>query len=385
MQSLSASALALPESGIRRITNLAMRLPDAIRLEIGEPQFATPQHICEAATRAMRDGFTRYTPSQGLLSLREAMSGKLGRVNGLDVPPDRIIATNGALSGLYTTCRALLEPGDEMLIPDPGWPNWEMMILTAGGRVVRYPTPRASGYLPDPDSMDALVGPRTRAILINSPSNPTGAVMPEALVERMVAFAQKHDLWVVSDECYDECVFDGHHVSPARFDADGRVISLFSCSKTYAMTGWRVGYAAVPVGAIDVLAKLQQPVLGNICSVAQKAAEAALTGPQDCVGEMRAFYEARRGQALALLGVAGMTVDRPGGAFYVMVDVSAVAEDATAFALDLLHSHGVAVAPGDTFGPGGRGLVRVALCASEAAIATGLGRLIEVVCSGRRG
>ena len=289
MQSLSISALALPESGIRRITNLAITLPDCIRLEIGEPQFATPAHICEAATRAMRDGFTRYTPSQGLLSLREAISAKLARVNGFDVPPDRIVATNGALSGLYTSCRALLEPGDEMLIPDPGWPNWEMMILTAGGRVVRYPTPRTSGFLPDPRTMDNLVGPRTRAILINSPSNPTGAVMPAALVEQMVAFAQKHDLWLVSDECYDECVFDGSHVSPARFDTDGRVISLFSCSKTYAMTGWRVGYAAVPAGAIEVLAKLQQPVLGNICSVAQKAAEAALNGPQDCVGEMREF------------------------------------------------------------------------------------------------
>ncbi len=379
MQSLSISALALPESGIRRITNLAITLPDCIRLEIGEPQFATPAHICEAATRAMRDGFTRYTPSQGLLSLREAISAKLVRVNGLDVPPDHIVATNGALSGLYTSCRALLEPGDEMLIPDPGWPNWEMMILTAGGRAVRYPTPRASGFLPDPYTMDSLVGPLTRAILINSPSNPTGAVMPAALVEHMVAFAQKHDLWLVSDECYDECVFDGSHVSPARFDTDGRVISLFSCSKTYAMTGWRVGYAAVPAGAIEVLAKLQQPVLGNICSVAQKAAEAAFNGPQDCVGEMREFYRARREQAMAMLAAAGMAVDRPGGAFYVMVDVSAVSEDATGFALDLLHNHRVAVAPGDTFGPGGRGMVRVALCASEAALEAGLGMLISVI------
>ena len=254
-----------------------------------------------------------------------------------------------------------------------------MMILMAGGRVVRYPTPRVSGFLPDPYTMDSLVGPRTRAILINSPSNPTGAVMPATLVEQMVAFAQKHDLWLVSDECYDECVFDGSHVSPARFDTDGRVISLFSCSKTYAMTGWRVGYAAVPASAIEVLAKLQQPVLGNICSVAQKAAEAALNGPQDCVGEMREFYRARREQAMTMLAAAGMAVDRPGGAFYVMVDVSAVSEDATGFALDLLHDHRVAVAPGDTFGPGGRGLVRVALCASEAVLEAGLGTLISVI------
>ena len=383
MQRLSRTALALPESGIRRITNAAVGLPGSIRLEMGEPQFATPAHICEAAARAARDGFTKYTASQGLLSLREAMSAKLARVNGLKVPPDRIVATNGALSGLFTTCLALLEPGDEMLIPDPGWPNWEMMILTAGGRVVRYPTPRDNAFLPLPETMDALVTPRTRAILINSPSNPTGAVMPAALVERMVAFAQRHDLWVVSDECYDECVFDGAHVSPARFDTDGRVISLFSCSKTYAMTGWRVGYAAVPESVIGVLAKLQQPVLGNICSIAQKAAEAAFNGPQDCVAEMREFYRARREQAMTMLASAGMPVDRPGGAFYVMVDVSATGDDTTAFALDLLHRHGVAVAPGETFGPGGRGLVRVALCASEAAISAGLGKLIEVIEAAR--
>lgn len=206
--------------------------------------------------------------------------------------------------------------------------------------------------------------------------------MPQPLVEAMLDFAQRHDLWVISDECYDECVFDGSHVSPARFDTDGRVISLFSCSKTYAMTGWRVGYAAVPDGAINVLAKLQQPVLGNICSVAQKAAEAALTGPQDCVGEMRDYYRARRDQAVSILKAAGMPVDRPGGAFYLMIDVSAANPDATAFALNLLHTHNVAVAPGETFGPGGAGLVRVALCASEEAIAQGLGKLIEVVQSG---
>lgn len=383
MHPLSPRAVALPESGIRRITNAAVAIPDCIRLEMGEPQFATPQHICEAAAQAAHDGFTKYTASQGLVSLREAMSAKLARVNGLDVPPERIIATNGALSGLFTTCLVLLAPGDEMLIPDPGWPNWEQMVLTAGGFVVRYPTPRDNGFLPDPAKLDALVTPRTRAIILNSPSNPTGAVMPQALVEAMLAFARRHDLWVVSDECYDECVFDGDHVSPARFDTDGRVISLFSCSKTYAMTGWRVGYAAVPERAIDVLAKLQQPVLGNICSIAQKAAEAAFNGPQDCVAEMRNYYRARREQALAILAAAGMSVARPGGAFYLMVDVSSFNPDATAFALDLLHNHKVAVAPGETFGPGGTGLVRIALCASEDAIARGLDTMIAVINAAR--
>ena len=287
MQPLSRISLAMPESGIRRITNLAVTLPDCVRLEMGEPDFPTPPHICEAAAKAARDGFTKYTASQGLLSVREAMSAKLKRVNGLDVPPERIVATQGALSGLYTTCLSLLDPGDALMIPDPGWPNWAMMAQAVGASVIRYPTPKADAFLPTPETLDALVTPRTKAILLNSPCNPTGAVMPGELIARMLDFARRHDLWVISDECYDECVFDGEHVSPATLDADGRVISLFSCSKTYAMTGWRVGYVAAPPGAIGVLAKMQQPVLGNICSVAQKAAEAALTGPQDAVAMMR--------------------------------------------------------------------------------------------------
>jgi aspartate aminotransferase/aminotransferase len=367
----------MPQSGIRRITNLAVEVPDCIRLEVGEPNFNTPPHIVEAAAKAARDGFTRYTASQGLLSLREAMSAKLERVNQLKVPPEGIVATNGALSGLFTTCLALLDPGDELLIPDPGWPNWEMMILAARGVPIRYSTSKERAFLPHPENMDFLVTPRTKAILINSPCNPTGAVMSEALVRQLVDFACRHDLWIISDECYDECLFDGEHVSPARFDDDGRVISLFSCSKTYAMTGWRVGYATVPEQAIEVVAKMQQPVLGNICSVSQKAAEAALNGPQACVGEMRDYYRARRDEAVDMLQRAGFPVRRPAGAFYIMVDVGA--QDTTAFAMDLLRRKKVAVAPGETFGPNGRGLVRVALCVSPQALQDGLGHLIEVV------
>lgn len=377
MKPLARAARDMPQSGIRRITNLAVTVPDCIRLEVGEPNFPTPPHVVEAAAKAARDGFTRYTASQGLVSLREAMSAKLERVNGLKVPPERIVATNGALSGLFTTCLALLDPGDELLIPDPGWPNWEMMILAARGVPVRYPTPKEQAFLPRPEDMDHLVTPRTKAILVNSPSNPTGAVMGETLVRQLVDFARRHDLWVISDECYDECLFEGEHISPARFDPDRRVISLFSCSKTYAMTGWRVGYAAVPEPAIEIVAKMQQPVLGNICSVAQKAAEAALNGPQECVGEMREYYRSRRDEAVAMLQHSGFPVWRPAGAFYIMVDVGAA--DTMGFALDLLHRHKVAVAPGETFGPGGRGLIRVALCVAQEALEVGLGRIIEVV------
>lgn len=376
---LSEVVVEMPRSGIREIANLALKVPGCIRLELGEPNFPTPPHICEAACRAATDGFTKYTPTIGLLTLREAISEKLARVNGLDVPPDRIVATNGATSGLFTACLAILGSGDEMLVPDPGWPNWETMICSAGGRVVRYPATKASAFLPVPEEMGHLVGPRTKGLLMSSPANPTGAVMPPDLVRRMVEFAQRHDLWIISDECYDELAFDGSHVSAARFDEDGRVLSLFSCSKTYAMTGWRVGYVAAPDAVVEVMAKLQEPVIGSICSVAQKAAEAAFRGPQDCVTEMRDYFKARRDQAQDLLRENGMDTYRPEGAFYLMVDSSAATDDTYGFARELLRTQKVSVAPGETFGPAGRGLVRIALATGAKELEEGLGRLIREI------
>jgi aspartate aminotransferase/aminotransferase len=384
MKPLSHTPFVMPQSGIREIVGLATQVPGCIRLDLGEPNFPTPRHICDAAYAAATGGFTKYTPPVGLQSFREAISGKLKRVNGLDVAPGNIVTGSGATSLIFNACVALLEHGEEMLLPDPGWPNWEMMVLSAGGSVVRYPATAASAFLPEIDKLDGLVTPRTKAILLNSPSNPAGAVMPRPLVREMVEFARRHDLWVVSDECYDEFVFDGKHVCPAEFDTDGRVISVFSCSKTYAMTGWRVGYAAVPPGAIDVMAKLQQPVIGSICSIAQKAAEAAFLGPQDCVAEMRDFFRARRDQALTILRQAGIVSNAPEGAFFAMIDVSQATDDTYAFARHLVKSHAVSVAPGDTFGPSGRGLIRVSLATSEENLEIGLTRIVKAVRSPAR-
>lgn len=382
MQPLSRNAVTMPQSGIREIVSLAVKIPNCIRLDLGEPNFPTPPHICNAAHKAALDGFTKYTPPAGLISLREAIVSKLARVNGLSAHPDEIVATCGATSAIFNACLAILEHGDEMLMPDPGWPNWEMMIMAAGGKVVRYAAGAETGFLPDPDAMDALVGPRTRGIVLNTPSNPTGAVMPGELVERMVAFARKHDLWVISDECYDEFVFDGEHVSAARFDTDGRVISVFSCSKTYAMTGWRVGYAVAPPSAAAVMAKLQQPVIGSICAVAQKAAEAALNGPQESVALMRNFFAARRDQADAILKQAGLFSWSPQGAFFTMVDISSATADTYGFARSLLAARHVSVAPGETFGPAGRGLIRISLATSADNLAEGLSRIIAEIQAG---
>ena len=378
MPKISPAIAALPASGIRAITELAVAQPGCLRLEIGEPGFDTPPHIVEAAAKAARDGFTRYTAGQGILSVREAMSAKLARVNRLNVPPDRIIITHGAMSGLFNSFAAMIAPGDEVLLPDPGWPNWEMMVRMLGGAVRGYRLAAHNGFVPDIAAIERAITPRTRAIVVNSPSNPTGAVYPAPILEAMVELARRHDLWLISDECYDEISFDAEHVSPARFDTDGRVVSVFSCSKTYAMTGWRIGYVAAPSALATTLAKLQQPLLANACAVSQKAAEAALTGPQDVVGRMRDHYRARREQAMGMLKARDMASYCPQGAFYLMVDTG---QDSNIFARALLTERNVAVAPGAAFGAGARRHVRVALCVEADALDAGLSAVLDRIAS----
>ena len=379
MKPLASNPSAMRRSGIREITNLALQMSDVLYLSVGEPNFGTPKHIVDAAYQAALDGFTKYTTNAGILSVREAISEKLARVNGFEAPPERIIITHGAVSGLLTTSMALLEPGDEILLPDPGWPNCEMMALGLGARPVRYPVRREREFLPDPAEVEALITPRTKALVINSPANPTGAVFPEPLVRALLEVATRHDLWLISDECYDQLVYEGEHVSPARFDTDGRVISVFSFSKTYAMTGWRIGYVVAPPGVVELMLKLQEPVLSCASAVSQKAAEAALRGPQDCVEEMRTSYHYRRDAALEVVRRTGMQASRPSGAFYLMVDVSAATDDSYDFAKGLLRNRKVAVAPGEAFGPSGKGMVRVSLATDLPILEEGLLRLAAEV------
>jgi aspartate/methionine/tyrosine aminotransferase len=379
LKPLAVNPTRMRRSGIREINDLARTMSEVLHLEVGEPNFNTPRHIVEAAHQAALDGWTKYTASAGIPSLRQAIAAKVEAVNGFHAPPEQIVVTHGAVSGLMNVSMALLDPGDELLLPDPGWPNCEMMALTLGARPVRYPLLAEHDFLPRLEDLEPLVSARTKALLINSPANPTGAVFPEPLVRELVAFARRHDLWLISDECYDQIVYDGAHTSPARFDTEGRVISSFSFSKTYAMTGWRIGYTVAPPGVVELMLKLQEPVISCASSVSQKAAEAALLGPQECVEEMRASYHLRRDAALAVLRAAGFSPSIPRGAFYVMVDVSAATEDSYEFARGLLKNRRVAVAPGEAFGPSGRGLVRVSLATEQSILEEGLRRLAAEV------
>lgn len=354
---------------------LALELPDVIRLEIGDPDFPTPAHVIEAAGAAAAAGFTHYSPGIGLRSLRELIAQKVEERNGFACAPAQVAVTTGACGAVHASLLALLDPGDELLVPDPGWTTYTPMALAAGVAPVPYPLDRSRGFALDPDAIATRIGPRTKALVLNSPGNPSSTTLDRRDLIAALELADRHGLWVVSDECYEALVLDGEHTSIAALGDPERVVSVFSFSKTYAMTGWRVGYAVATEKVTRLLAKAHEPVVSSASTISQKAAEAALTGPQDGVDAMREAYRRRRDGALALLDEAHVPYVRPDAAFYLMVDVSASGLDAGAFCRSFLLEQRVAVVPGDAFGAGGAGLVRVSLGAADDAVAEGVRRL----------
>lgn len=369
----SESARQVPPSGIREIVNLVASRPpgSVLRLEVGEPDVPTSAHIVRAAVAAAESG-VGYTQSAGTLELRAALSDRLRRVMDVEVPPERVVVTQGGVQGSGAVIWALAEPGDEVLVPDPGWPNFEMQVRLRGALPVRYPLRPAAGFVPDPDEVLALVTERTRLLVINSPGNPTGAVFPPDVVQALVMGAARRGVPVLSDEVYDELVFEGRPSRAMAVDPDA-VVSLHSFSKTYAMTGWRVGYVAAPPWLAPVLATLQEPLVSCISGVSQAAALAAVLGPQDFVTTMRDTYRARRDLTVAALARHGLAVVRPQGAFYAMVGL-APGVDSRLAALDLLHD-GVAVAPGSAFGDVAADHVRLSLASSEATLTAAVERI----------
>lgn len=376
MKPLSWVRQAVPASQIREIMELALTMEDVLHLEVGTPNYSTPGHVVEAAYRAMQEGFTRYTANAGLMSLRQAIAEKIRHTNHFEAQAENVLVTAGSGQGLLLVFMAVADAGDEILIPDPAWTNYEMALLSQQIIPKRYPLRPENGYLPDIDELHRLVNHKTKALLTNSPSNPTGAVFPRSVLLRLYEFAQAHDLYLISDETYEQIVFEGQHVSPAQFDTDGRVISVYSFSKGYAMTGWRVGYLVASSDLIRLMTVLQEPIVSCACSVSQKAAEAALTGPQEVVHSMVASYRQRRDAALELIRAHGLPVHKPAGAFYTLIDISSSAvREAHSFALSLLQRERVAVAPGTAFGEVAAHTVRVCLAVDEKILIEGLNRL----------
>ena len=379
MKQPSAAITSMPRSGIRVIMDLAMAMPDCIRLEVGEPNFATAPHIIEASHRAALDGQTKYTDNSGIIGLREAIAEHREIQTGANVQPEQVIVTSGAMGALFSTFTVLLDPGDEVIVFNPSWPNYQMQLQLIGATPVMVATSAANGYLPTVEQLEAAETSRTKVVVVNTPSNPTGAMIDGDRLASLVEFTRSIDAYLVADEVYEEIVFDKLHVPTASHDTDGRVVSIHSFSKTYAMTGWRVGYAVAPPDLASLIRKCQEPIIGCVNAPAQHAALAALTGPQEMVEEMRNAYRERRDIVLDLLDRAGVPAFKPEGAFYMWVDISKSGRTDADFAVDLIKNHKVAVVPGTTFGAENTGRVRITLAADSNELEEGVRRLISEV------
>lgn len=365
-------------SGIREMMDLAATLDGVIHLELGEPDFLTPAHIVAAAQRAIASGAVKYTLSRGDVALRELLAEKLRRRNGLAVGPEDVVVTTGGTGAVSAAMTALARPGDGILLPDIGWPAYEMNATLVGGRILHYRLLPESGFEPDLEHLEELA-PSARLLVVNSPSNPTGAVFSRSTAEAIVDLAQRHRLTVISDEVYEQIVFEGEHVSLGQLDDDGRVVSVHSFSKEFAMTGWRIGYLAAAPPIVEAVVQVQEATIACPSWVAQRAAEAALLGPQAPVEKMVDAYRRRRDLALDECKRHGLWAVRPSGTFYALVRVGPSKLDTYEFARRLLLDERVAVAPGETFGPAGGGLIRISLASPPSAIAEGIARIARTV------
>jgi len=333
-----------------------------IHLEIGQPDFETFPNISLAGIKAITEGLTRYTPPIGMKSLREVIAEDAGRRRGLQFHPDQVVVSPGAKPNLFFPAQALIEPGDEVIYPNPGFPTYEAMIRVAGGIPVAVPLLEENSFSFDLEAFHRLVNDRTRLIILNSPSNPTGGVIPQADLEQIAAAAQRHDCWVMSDEIYARIVYDNASV-PSIAALPGmleRTIIVDGFSKTYAMTGWRLGFGIMPKELANVVQLMLTHSVGSTAHFVQVAGIEALTGPQGQVDQVVAEYQRRRDAIVdGLNAIPGVTCQRPQGAFYVFPNVKSFGLTSSELANLVLERAGVAVLPGDSFGEYGEGYLRL--------------------------
>ncbi|MGV0110741.1 pyridoxal phosphate-dependent aminotransferase [Arthrobacter sp. CP30] len=386
MPSAPARVANVPVNQIREITQAAWAVPDSIVLSIGEPAFPVARHVLEAGMAALDRDDTNYTPNAGIGPVRAAFASRFASLAGVDDDPSRIFIVAGAQQGLHLALSTLIGEGDEVLVPDPGYPTFAMTVGLLGGRPVPYPLVPGHGFQPRIEDLQGLVTPTTRVLMLNSPSNPLGSVFSHDLTRALVRFAHRNDLWIISDECYEAFTYDVPHVSPARFDAGGpeavaeateaRIITSLTLSKTYGLTGLRIGALVVPPGMEAVLSNVMESTVSCVSAASQYAGLAALTGPQDYVRTALDHYRANRDEATAVLDRLGIDYLDARGAFYLWADLRhATGGDVRAWTRSFLAEHGVALAPGTAFGSMGEGWVRIALCGRTADLVEGLSRL----------
>jgi aspartate aminotransferase len=364
----SENIMRMDTSGIRKIFESAG--PGAINLGLGQPDFDTPEHIKAAAIKAIDEGFTGYTVGSGIPELREALSSKFKEENGFSVSPQEIIVTSGASEALAIALAALLNPDDEVLISNPGFVSYNALTEIHNGRVVSVPL--AEDLTVKPEAVLEKITPKTKALVLNSPANPTGAVSSRADIKALAEIADDHNITLISDEVYEYFIYEGEHVSPASYSDN--VITVNATSKSFAMTGWRLGYVAARAEYIGQMLKVHQYIQACANSVAQKAAYAAITGPKDSVQAMREEFRKRRDVLVKGLNELGMECALPKGAFYAFPKVSDSAELASK-----LISNGIIVVPGTAFGSAGDGYIRISYAASMRDIKKALNIIEKVI------
>ncbi len=378
VERLSKRVAGLKPSGIRKFFDIAATMKDVISLGIGEPDFTTPKPILDAGIRSLQNGETHYTSNHGRLELRQGIADNLKKLYGISYDPgNEIVATVGVSEALYLAFTAILNPGDEVIIPTPCFVSYQAEVILAGGVPVEIPARLENNFTIDPDDIRNAITPRTKVIFIGYPSNPTGAVAPREVMLEIGKIAEQHDLIVVSDEIYDRLVYGFEHVCFPALDESlkRRTILLGGFSKDYAMTGWRIGYACGPADIISGMVRIHQYTIMSAPTTAQDAAIEALKSGEPYVQEMVTEYDRRRRLLVAGLNRLGLSTFEPKGAFYAFPNIRASGMDDETFAEKLLREERVAVVPGNAFGPGGDGFARMCYATAYEQIEEALQRM----------
>ncbi len=378
---ISQKVAGLKPSGIRKFFDILATMPDVISMGIGEPDFVTPRPILQAGIDSLLAGQTQYTSNSGTLELREALADHLARLYKVKYDPIKeIVITVGVSEALYLAMTALINPGDEVIIPTPCFVSYQAEIILAGGVPVEIPSRIEDDFQPDPEAMETAITPRTKAILIGYPNNPTGAVASQEVLLEIGQLAEDHDLVVISDEIYDQLVYGVPHVCFAALpNMKSRTVLLGGFSKDYAMTGWRVGFAAAPEEILQWLLRVHQYTIMCAPTMSQAAALKALEEGEEHVEVMRKEYDRRRRLIVDAFNEFGLTTFEPRGAFYAFPRIAGTGLDDETFAHRLLEAEQVAVVPGSAFGPGGEGFVRCSYATAYEKIEEALERIARFI------
>lgn len=354
---------------------------EMIHLEIGEPDFDTPPSVIAAGKKALDDGFTHYGPSAGMAETREAVANYIRRDRDVQVDPAQVVVTPGAKPIIFFTALALLDPGDEVIYPNPGFPIYESMVDYIGAKRVPIPLRESHGFAFDPDDIEKLVTDRTRLVVINSPGNPTGGVLPEEVLRRIADLARERDFYVLSDEIYSQIIYDGQHRSIYAYDGmPERTIILDGHSKAYAMTGWRLGYGVMPMEMAQKVGKLMTNSVSCTASFTQMAGIEALNGPQDSVRAMVDEFRVRRDLIVdGLNAIPGFHCHKPSGAFYVFPNIQETGKSSKEMETFLMDEAGVAVLAGTAFGEYGEGYIRLSYANSQENIRRALEKIANAL------